>query len=179
MLELQKGTMRYYMTNVEIVLKNDEELLRQLVYKPMGYDSVNKKMIPDPLDPSLPDLVDGSEEYWELVNDRIRKGEKRTNIENEVKCYIYLSEGRRRPVFDNHTLSKQEIKVAYYIHESFEDDWRMSSLTDRVRQLLVHSEGIAGIGKAEYVGGDDYDAPKGYRNYTERYVFSTKKKAGG
>lgn len=178
-MTLEKGTMYYFMNNIEMALINDEDLLRLLVYKPMGYDTINKKMIPDPLDKALPDLVNDSEEYWNLVSDRIRKGEKRTDIENEIKCFLYISEGRRRPVFDNHTLATQEVIFNYYIHESFENDWRISRLTGRVSHLLTHKIELAGLGKFEYAGGDSYDAPKGYRNYTERYVFSTSKKARG
>lgn len=177
MIKNNVASMFKFMTNIEVVLKSDEELLRLLVYRPKGYDIENKMRYLDPLDESLPNLVnENSDEYWELVDDRIRKGEKRAEIEKDIKCYIYMHEGRDRSVFSNACIIEQEVVFGIYIHEKFESDWRMSRIKDRISHLLVHEIGMAGYGKFEYIGGDPRDATTGYRRIDYRYVFKTAKK---
>lgn len=172
---LRNGTLFHFMTNIEKILIEDEQLLRLLTYKPRGYDEKKKAPIPDPLDPSLPNLVNGSKEYWALVKDRIRKGDKRTDITDNSKCIIYLQEGRERSKFNNAFLVEQEIILSILVHEDYEDDWRMSRIRDRVFELIIHQKGMAGFGKFESVGSDPRDAPKGFRRMDFRMVFNNNK----
>lgn len=169
------ATLFHFMTNLEVALQ-DEELMRLLVYKPQGYDEKLKQLTPDPLDSSLPDLLDGSKKSWDLLRDRIRKGDKRTDIDDDSKCILYLQEGRERPVFGNAFFVKQEVIIGVLVHEDFEDDWRMSRIRDRIYEILIHTVGVAGFGKLESNGGDPYDAPEGFRRMDYRFLFSNNKK---
>jgi len=166
------------MTSLEKVLIQDEILLRLLTYKPEGYDIKKKEQILNPLDKSLPDLVDGSDEYWELTKDRIRKGDKRTDINDDSKCIIYMQEGRDRSVFNNAFFVEQEVILSILVHEDYEDDWRMSRIRDRVFDLLIHKQAMAGFGKFESVGSDPREAPKGFRRIDFRFKFTNNKKPG-
>jgi len=171
-----KASMYNFMNNLYKVLIEDEELIRLLYYKPMGFDSNTKTNIPDPLSHELPNLVNDSKQYWDIVKDRIRKGEKRAKIEEDIKCYIYMHEGTDRSIFGNICSIHQQVIFSVYIHEEFEQDWRMSRIKDRLTSLLVFTIGLAGYGKMEYVGGDPRDATTGYRRIDYRYMFNTKKK---
>ena len=169
-----------FMTNIEQVLINDEILVRLLTYYPEGYDRETKTRYLNPMSDKLPNLVDkDSDEYWDLVTDRIRKGEKRIKIEEDAKCYIYMHEGRDRSVWGSNCVIDQEVIFSIYIHEKFESDWRMSQIKDRISHLLVFEIGLAGYGKMQYVGGDPRDATTGYRRIDYRYMFKTAKKRLG
>lgn len=169
------ATLFHFMTEIEKRLIKDEQLLRLLTYKPQGYDEKLEKEHPDPLSSSLPDLVDGSKQYWALVKDRIRKGDKRTDITDNSKCIIYLQEGRERSKFGNAYFVEQEVILSILIHEEYEDDFRLSKIRDRVFELLIHQKGMAGFGKFESVGSDPRDAPKGFRRIDFRLVFTNNK----
>ena len=177
MIENNIASMFKFMTNIEKVLMNDEHLLRLLKYRPRGYDEENQVEYLDPLDDRLPNVLDtSSDEYWRFVIDRIRKGEKRIKLENDVKCFIYIHEGVDRSIFGNACVIEQEVVFGVYIHEEFESDWRMSRIKDRLTHLLVHQIEMAGYGKFEYIGGDLRDATTGYRRIDYRYIFRTAKR---
>lgn len=173
---VKPASLYLFMTNIEKILIKDEELLRLLTYKPMGFDEKTQKEIPDPLSTELPNLVDpNSPDYWNLVKDRIRKGDKRTNINDDSKCVIYLQEGRERSVWGNAFQVNQEVILSILIHEDYEDDFRMSRIRDRVYALLIHKKGMAGFGKFESIGGDPRDAAKGFRRIDYRMTFTNNK----
>lgn len=173
---MKPASLYLFMNNIEKVLIADEELLRLLTYKPMGYDEQTHTEIPDPLSSDLPNLVDTtSKDYWNLVRDRIRKGDKRTNINDDSKCVIYLQEGRERSVWGNAFQVDQEVILSILVHEDYEDDWRMSRIRDRVYELLIHRQEMAGFGKFESVGGDPRDAAKGFRRIDYRMTFTNNK----
>ena len=166
-----------FMVNIRNQLIKDETLMRLLVYRPEGFSVEDQVDYPDPLSDLLPNIVDeDSSEYWEIADDKVRKGEKFTNINEEIGCYIYVHEGRDRPIFGSPCSIEQEVVLSVYIHELFEEDWRMSRIKDRLTALLVHEIGVAGYGKLEYLGGDPRDATTGYRRIDYRYEFSTAKK---
>lgn len=174
--DLRDGTLFKFMNNIEVVLIQDEELVRLLTYKPEGYDTVTQEKIPEPLSDSLPNLVDNSPEYWKLVKDRIRKGDKRTDVNDDSKCIIYIQEGRDRSIFGNAFFVEQEVLLSILVHEDYEDDWRMSRIRDRVFELLIHQQNMAGFGKFESVGSDPREAPKGFRRIDFRFKFTNNKK---
>lgn len=176
---LRNGTLYHFMNNIERILIADEELMRLLFYKPAGYDIDSQTQILDPLDEALPNIVDtDSDDYWELVKDRIRKGDKRTNINDDSKCIIYLQEGRERSIWGNAFQVEQDVILSILIHEDYEDDYRMSRIRDRVFELLIHRKGMAGFGKFESVGSDPRDAPKGFRRIDFRMTFKNNKSTG-
>jgi len=176
---LQPGTLFNFMNNLEVVLINDEILLRLLTYKPLGYDIEKQEDILEPLSDKLPNLVDNSPEYWLLVKDRIRKGDKRTDINDDSKCIIYVQEGRDRSIFGNAYFVEQEVILSILVHEDYEDDFRMSRIRDRVFELLIHQQNMAGFGKFESVGSDPREAPKGFRRIDYRFKFTNNKKPTG
>lgn len=174
--KIQDASLYSFMIAIESVLINDEDLLRLLTYKPMGYDEKKQEKILDPLDRRLPNLCDtNSKEYWTLVKDRIRKGDKRTNINDDSKCIIYLQEGRERSIWGNAFQVEQEVILSILIHEDYEDDYRMSRIRDRVYALLINQAGMAGFGKFDSVGGDPRDAVKGFRRIDYRMTFKNNK----
>lgn len=162
-MQHKQATMQEFLTRIEKVLISDEEFVRLLKYPPMGFDETTQTMIPDPLDESLPNLVDDSDEYWELVSDRFRKGLKRTDIENDATVIVYMYEGRERKVFGSPLFSTKEIRLRIFIQELYESDSRISRLTTRIKQLLINEIGLAGYGKLNLSGISQYDAPLGYR----------------
>lgn len=169
-MSLKQGSMREAFNNIYQRLINDETLLRLLYYPPKSRNN------PDPLDPSLPNLVNpDSPEYWDLVNERIVLGEKTTDLEDEPLCRLYLHAGRRRPVYDNYLLASQEVILSIFTHESYERDIRSLWISDVLNELLVH-EPIAGYGKLEYTAGNPMAAPLGYKHYRHVYRFADNKK---
>lgn len=172
------GTMPYFLKNIEQVLIKDEILMRLLKYQPEDLTGVS------PLDDSLPEVVpdfdtakeDEIDEYWELVNERFRRGLKRTDIENESIVVIYMYEGRKFRIFGNDQLSKQEVRFTILAHESYESDSRFSWISDRLSYLLAGEKYIAGIGKLRFVSSKPFEAPLGYRKVEETYEFTTNTK---
>jgi len=168
-MAIQIGSMRNSINNIYQKLINDEELIRLLYYYPQSSTT------PDPLDSSLPNLVDNeSETYWEIVQERVLLTEKINNIEDKKLCRIYMFTGSRRPDYKNHLLVTQEVYIYVFVHEEYDKDLRLLWISDKIAELLA-LEPVAGIGKLEYAGGDPRDAPKEYVSYEHRYRFSTKK----
>lgn len=154
-------------------LIKDEQLLRLLNYLPEEVTNI------DPLDESLPDLVDeDSEDYWTLVESRIRLTEKTSDLITKPKCIIYIGLGRRRPVFGNHILVTQEILVNVYVHENFETDLRHSRILDRINDLIVMRE-LAGVTRLDYIAGNPRVSPPQYTKYEHIYGYVTSKGASG
>lgn len=146
---------------------NDEQLMRLLVYKPE--DENSKRYIPDPLDPSLENII-GSEDYWDYVDDRVVLGEKTSDLVEKDICRIYIYEGRRRPVFDSYIVANQEFCVDVFIHETYDKDMRISRINDRINEL-ISIQRVVGMGKVEYKAGNPREAPTHYRRYLN--LFST------
>lgn len=170
-MALEQGSMRHVINSVYQILIKDEELLRLLSYFPK--DGQN----PDPLSEELPDLVDeDSDDYWNLIDERFKLAEKTSDLLEEPICRIYISSGRRRPVFNNYLHATQEILISIYTHENYESDMRSEWLSDRVQELLS-LERIEGIyGKLDYVAGNPKVAPTQYKRYDQIYEFNTNKK---
>lgn len=171
---VKKGSTTEFITAIYKTLIQDEELMRLLYYLPNGYDD-NGNYNEDPLNDILPNLVDNSDKYWEIVDERIRLGEKTSDLETKAICRIYISEGRRRSVYNNYHVATQEIAISIFVHESYDKDLRISRITDRLNELLA-LERLAGFGKIEYERGNPYQAPTHYRNYVNFYLLTVKKK---
>jgi len=176
---VREGTLYHFMNNIEKVLINDEWLMRLFAYKPKGFDEEKQIVLLDPLDENLPDIVNNSKEYWALVNDRIRKGDKRTDKSEDSKCIMYIQEGKDRSKFGNAFIVDQEVLISILIHENYETDWRMSRIRDRVFDLLIHKNQMAGFGMFEYVGADPREAPKSFRRMDYRFKFTNNKSQVG
>lgn len=179
---IKKGSTVEFFNNIYQKLINDEELLRLLTYLPNGYDSEGNFNL-DPLDESLPTLVpnfetatdEEIEAYWSLVNERVVLGEKTSDLESKSICRIYISEGRRRPVYNDYLMATQEVSIAIYIHETFDKDMRISRISDRIYELIA-LENIAGFGKLEYQAGNPFEAPRHYRMYEHLFLMNVNKK---
>jgi len=167
---IKQGSMRQVINNINQILINDEELLRLLYYSPRDATHL------DPLDETLPNVKD-FETYWDVVDDRIMLAEKDSDLSTKAICRIYISAGRRRPVFDNYYLVTQEVMISVYTHETYEKDMRSAWISDRVSELLAleYIEGTLSH-KMEYVGGNPRVAPVQYKKYEHIYEYVTKKK---
>lgn len=169
---LEKGSMRLFFNNIYTKLREDEELMRLLHYKPADY--MEKR--PDPLDKSLPDIVDeNSQEYWKIVEKTIKRSVKTSEIQEKGICRLYIYGGRRRSRFGNYLIADQEVVIDIFVHELFEKDARMDWIRDRINKLLV-LERIVGIGMLEFAAGNSRVAPIGYEKYELIYKFTASKK---
>lgn len=169
-MAIEQGSMRQVINNVYQILIKDEELLRLLYYHPKS--SVNK----DPLDILLPNIK-GLDNYWDIVDGRIMLAEKSFDLETLPLCRIYISAGRRRPVFNSYLLVTQEIMISVYTHENYEKDMRSAWISDRINELIAleYIEGSLSF-KMEYVGGNPRVAPAQYKRYDHVYEYVTSKK---
>lgn len=170
----KEGSTLSFFRAIYQVLIADEELMRLLNYLPQGY--FNNEYHVDPLDDSLPNLVDvDSDDYWQMVDERIILGEKTSDLLESQLCRIYIYEGRRRPVFESHVVATQEVNIDIFIHESFDRDLRITRITDRINELIA-LERIAGFGKLEYTAGNPREAPTHYRRFLHQFKMSVSKK---
>lgn len=184
--DIKKGSMRQVTNEIFKLLRTDEELLRLLWYPS---EDINKKQLHH-MDMNLPCLVPtglgegvsgcvssiSEEEYWNIVDHVIIPGEKIQEIEENALCRIYMYPGRRRPVFGNYLMAKQELKIDVFVHEDYSKDYRMEWINDRINELLS-LERIQGVlGMLDYVAGNPRVAPIGYSKYEHMFVFSGGKK---
>lgn len=171
MSSIQKNSLRGVLSSIYKILTEDETLMRLLHYP----STSDRASTPDPLDKSLPDIVD-SDEYWDIVDQTIKTFNKPSNIEEDVINRIYLYASRRRPTFNNYLQASQQVTLDIFVNEKFDSDLRFYALIDRVNELLAleHIEGM--YGKLDFVGGDPRQAPLGYSLYENVYVYSTSKK---
>lgn len=152
-------------------LKSDEELLRLLYYPPE-----NGNDVVDPLDVSLPNIMDKDiEEKSEIINKRIMKSNKFKDLENDSICRLYVYAGNRRPN-SNYLSADQEIVIDIICHSDFENgDLRSTRISDRLNQLFCQ-EHLVGIGKMDYVVGRQINAPYEYTGYQVIFTYCTFKR---
>lgn len=167
-MTLKQGSMREAIDNIYQALINDEELLRLLYYLPKSAKN------PSPLSDNLDNII-GSDKYWDIVDDRIMISEKTSDLIDREICRIYIASGRRRPVYNNYLMAKQEVIISVYTHLDFDADGRQEWIADRINELIA-LERISGIGMLDYVKGDPYVAPRQYKNYRHIYQFTIGKK---
>lgn len=179
MSNLKPNTNRLFLTNIEKLIINDETMMRLLVYAPEDWNEELQKEIFDPLDERLPNIVDDSKKYWELVEDKVRKGSKRMRIESTKSAVLYIAEGRERPIFGNNYLNKKEVAFRIVVNEDFEVDDRISRISDRLSHLLMRESEVAGYGKIDIVGKNPREAPLGNRLQEDIYSYIVLSKSGG
>lgn len=161
-----------FLNAIEKILINDEELMRLLVYEPSRWDDEKQILIPTPLDTVLPDIVDGSKKYWEITKDKVRKGNKRYKIEATKSAVLYIHEGRERPVFGNSYATTKEVVFRIIIHEDYEVDYRISDISTRIGELLLHKPKIAGVSSIRLIGKNPREAPLANRLQEDIYSYN-------
>lgn len=157
-----QGSMRQVLNGFYQKLIADEQLLRLLYYYPEDANN------PSPLSEDLPNIV-GSENYWDIVDERILKVEKDSDLKDKPLCRIYITPERRRSVFGNYLQAKQGVEVAIFVHEDYNKDHRIEWIGDRVFEILSLSRIEGAFGMIEYVKGDPWVAPVQYQQY--KHVF--------
>lgn len=154
------------MKDIIKVLKNDETLLRLLYYPNKNI----AKNIPDPLDPSQPNILDmDAATLKELREKRFLLVPKSSDLVDEPICRLYIYAGSRNPD-RSYLLANQEIVIDILCHINFEEDLRSMKIGDRLNELLVHSN-ITGIGKMNYVGGSQRPTVPDYVQYQHVYQY--------
>ncbi len=156
-------SMHKSLVDIVHVFRNDEELLRLLHYKPEDI----AKNIPDPLDPTLPNILDIDED-WSIRDKVLYLVPKSSDLEKEPICRIYLYAGRRERTSNNYMFANQEIIVDIVSHMNFEKDLRSTRVSDRVNELLVN-ENITGVGKVLYEMGVPIGVPVDYVGFRHHY----------
>lgn len=162
-----------FLTSIEKVLISDEILMRLLYYPPMGWDESKQKEILDPLDERLPNIVnENSDEYWEIVEDKVRKGYKRMSVEHTKSAVLYMHEGRDRTKYHNNFIHVQELIFKIVVHEEFEIDNRISDISSRISYLIEQKSGITGGGKIRFVASNPREAPVANRLKEDIYSYN-------
>lgn len=159
-------------TDILDVLYNDETLLRLLYYPPEDL----KTNTLDPLDISLPNVID-SDTNWIIRYSRIMKTPKDDDLtpDNPI-CRIFVYPGRRSADSGNFLAARQNLIIDVVCHNSFEEgDFRITRICDRLNELFV-AEKITGIGKINYLNGNNISSPSGYVGYQNIYQFGSIKK---
>jgi hypothetical protein len=153
-------------------LKSDEELNRDLYYPPEDLGSG----VLDPLDTSLPNIMDMDiEQRSGIINKRILKSAKYTDLQDEEICRLYVYAGTRRPN-GNYLSADQELVIDILCHSSFENaDLRTLRISDRLNNLLCQSR-LVGIGQMDFVGARQINAPYEYCAYQVIFAYSTFKR---
>ncbi|MCM3387331.1 hypothetical protein M3649_04180 [Ureibacillus chungkukjangi] len=168
-MAIEKGSMREVIGNVYQRLINDEELLRLLWYKPRN--SVNK----DPLDTSLPNIID-SDDYWDIVNERVLLTNKTDDLEGKELCRLYISSGQRRANGRNDYMATQRIIIDSFVHEVYQGDLRSEWILDRLLQLLALEYVEGSLGKFDYVKSDPANAPSQYQRFVHYFEYNDMRK---
>lgn len=175
-MTIKKGSMREVVNNIYQLLINDEELMRLLWYLPKQFTGK------DPLEGmniSNVELLDVKDmaDYWDIVNNRILLAEKENDLLENPICRLYISAGRRRPVFNSYLLATQEIVISMYVHEDYELDMRSAWISDRINELIAleYIEGSMNQ-RMEFVAGNARVAPLQYRRYDLIFEYTASKK---
>lgn len=162
-------------TDILNVIYNDETLLRLLYYSPANLATNT----PDPLDPSLTNILSIDEETrWNIINERVLFVPKTNDLTSDNPiCRLLLYAGRRTPETNNYMMADQELAIDILCHFSFENgDLRSLRISDRLNQLLC-LEKITGIGKTNFIGGGQINGlPTEYIGYHMLFNFGEFKK---
>lgn len=151
-------------------LKNDEHLMRLLHYPHKDKDGNYQ----DVLDEGFDDIV-GSKDHGRIVRDHIIKTIQKDDIVSAKDCFILIHLGKRRPVFGNHLLARQEILIDVVVHNDYQDeDYRLDDICDRLDYLIVHER--FGLGKVDISTPIPFEAPTGYYRFQMKYILWDSKK---
>lgn len=164
--------MSMYQNFIDIsnVLNSDEQLNRLLYYPPAN--SVNN--IPDPLDPSLPNILD-IDTNSSIRSERILLTPKSDDLTTQSICRILLYPGNRTTTTD-YLMAGQQMVIDILCHFDYENgDIRSTRISDRLNELFCLNN-VTGIGKTDYVRGNQIGAPMNYVGYRHIYEFWSFKK---
>lgn len=156
------------------VLWYDEDLLRLLHYSP---EDIRTDTL-DPLDPSLPNLLDKDElELWDIRNDVIMLTPKDDDLIENQKCRIFVYLGDRYSDRGNYQIANQNVIFDVICHADYENgDMRSARIGDRLNELFA-LERVTGIGKMDFVKTRIITrVPSQYVAYQFVYEFSGMKK---
>ena len=161
--------MRDNLIDIYKVLTTDETLLRLLFYLPENAND-------HPLDETEENILDKEiGERWEIIQDRIKKTPNVSGLDEEPKCRILFYPGRRRTT-GNYLVANQIIVMDVLAHYYYEDvDMRNSWICDRLNELMFDKR-ITGLGKINFVDGNQISAPENYVGYRLTYAFGSSKK---
>lgn len=171
--------MSYRQTIVEIFnkLRQDESLLRLLVYKADNYEDDIQIVTPER--PSI--LSKPPNEIWEIVSERILYNPKPIAVDDEKICRIILYTGGKGRNFSP-DIGLDKIIIETFVHTDFQIDFRLESILDRIKHLLSNqkvkittdgSNKPIGIGNFELV--DDrplHNAVNNYLGFQQVYQFA-------
>ena len=140
--------------DIYLYLKTDEELNRLLYYPPMT------STVLDPLDKKLPDIMRMDVvKRSEIINDRLLKSNKTSDLEKKRLCRLYMYAGDRRTDRNSFLIADQDIVLDIMCHSEYENgDFRTMRITDRLNTIFSN-ERVTGIGKCQFVGGRTINAP--------------------
>ncbi|MGD7047084.1 hypothetical protein FZC83_02375 [Rossellomorea marisflavi] len=157
--------MKQTIDDVFDLLVEDEQLLRLVYHLPKLYG-----VRPDPLDPSLPNMLDMAvDKRWDIIDKRILQSSKADDLVDNPICRLYVHLGNRLPNSSgSFKVATQDIHIDVLAHEVYEIDSRIARISDRLNELLIHNR-ITGLGKVEYVRGLPHPAPKNYSGYRHTY----------
>lgn len=155
---------------IDLVLRNDEKLLRLLYYKSSHFrDDVTVETEKRPNILELPtrmrlEITDLRFKFTPVTNDLVDK---------EI-CRIVFYPSPRRPDKDSYILADQHIDFDIFVHHEYNDiDMRLPKICDRINELFSHQR-VAGIGKSKFTGGKPFTlADKGYIGYKMTYNFGS------
>lgn len=152
-------------------LKCDDHLMR-LLYYPFKDEEGDYQNCLDK--DELPDIV-GSKEHEKIAQTHIIKTVKKDDIVAKKNCFILLHLGKRRPVFNNYLLVRQEVLIDVVVHDSYQNsDNRLDDICDRLDDLFIHER--FGLGKVDISTPIPFEAPRGYYRYQLKYLLWMSKK---
>lgn len=152
------------------ILRNDEHLLRLLSY---NYLDANGEF-QDVLDSKLPNITD-KPDYHIVAQEHVINAIKIDEIKAIKTCAVLVHLGKRRPVFANYMLAKQEVLIDILVPNDYqENDFRLDDICDRLDYLLVHEK--ISMGKFEISTPIPMEAPRQYYRFQMKYSYWTSKK---
>jgi len=158
------------LTDIFKKMTNDETLLRLLYYPPENI----VENIPDPLDPSLPNIMEMDiQKRYGFIDKAIKKTSNTDDL-STPQCRILFYMGQRVANKSNPEYNKRQIIFDVVSHFDFEDvDFRSMRITDRLCELFVNKN-VAGINKTEDAGGGQINGlPKGFVGYKNVFEFGS------
>jgi hypothetical protein len=156
------------------VLWYDEQLLRLLHYSP---EDIRTNTL-DPLDPSLPNILDMDEVLqWEIRNATIKLTPKEDDLTDKKSCKLFVYLGERYGSRGNYLFANQNVVFDIITPVDFENgDMRTTRISDRLNDLFA-LEYVTGIGKMDFVRGMiNNRIPSAYVSYRLTYEFTETKR---
>lgn len=151
---------------IDLILRSDVDLWKLLYYPSTNIQD-------DPLD--KPDVLSLPPDVkYPAINLRLKHTPVTEDLVDQKICRIIFFPSPRRPQRGNYKVATQEVDFEIFVHRDFNDtDMRLAKLCDRVNELFSNKR-IAGMGKAEFVGGKPFMlGDKGYIGYRLTYSFGS------